>query len=512
MIRPGLSHRLLLCCISILLLLIAFPDKTGEGVSWLVWVCLVPWVLALKGTGRFTGLLLGSFFGFFFFFGLDSGVPFGLSKHLATSDWNVWVTFVLCCAQVALPYALFGLLEGMFQWLGKPFGAPRAAGCLTLLQVLIPQVLPISHYLIVYNSPFIIQVTDLGGVPLLLFILNLANFYLVDQILVWLKGEKSFAFFLVFALLIGATLIYGKMRLDELHEAQSRPEPGRIVRALSIQPDIASPFSGNAEARLRLLLQQVERGLEKFPSADFVIWPENPLNLKCSNLVYRDELKALVEKSGKPILFQCDQGVGQFLRYSFNAMHWYQPGEDVVEEYHKIRMFPFGETLPFSREIPFIKRLVNFYTDYLSGLYYRVFKLGDARLIPSICYEAVFSSHIREFVRRDGNLIVNSVNDAWWGDSDGPEIHLALSVFRSVEFRVPMVRVTNSGVGAFVQATGEIIESSRTSLFQKVETSFPLYLPKERSPYFNMGDWMLALLLVVFILDTGFRVVKNLKK
>ena len=47
-------------------------------------------------------------------------------------------------------------------------------------------------------------------------------------------------------------------------------------------------------------------------------------------------------------------------------------------------------------------------------------------------------------------------SDAWFGDSAAPRQHLALSVFRAIETRRDLVRVTNTGVSTLIDATGRI--------------------------------------------------------
>src|SRR5690606_17515185 len=52
------------------------------------------------------------------------------------------------------------------------------------------------------------------------------------------------------------------------------------------------------------------------------------------------------------------------------------------------------------------------------------------------------------------DLLVNLTNDAWFGDTSEPWIHLALAKLRSVEQRLFMVRATNSGASAIIDPVG----------------------------------------------------------
>ena len=52
--------------------------------------------------------------------------------------------------------------------------------------------------------------------------------------------------------------------------------------------------------------------------------------------------------------------------------------------------------------------------------------------------------------------MANVTNDSWFGDTSEPWEHLALSVYRAVEMRTDLVRAVNTGVSAFVDATGRV--------------------------------------------------------
>jgi len=51
---------------------------------------------------------------------------------------------------------------------------------------------------------------------------------------------------------------------------------------------------------------------------------------------------------------------------------------------------------------------------------------------------------------------MNQTNDAWFDPLWGSEAHLAHAVFRCVEQRRPTVRVTNSGVSAWIDTRGVV--------------------------------------------------------
>jgi apolipoprotein N-acyltransferase len=60
--------------------------------------------------------------------------------------------------------------------------------------------------------------------------------------------------------------------------------------------------------------------------------------------------------------------------------------------------------------------------------------------------------------------LINLTNDAWFGDTTEPWIHLALSQLRAVEHRRYLVRANNSGVSAIIDPVGRVV--SHTDTFQ----------------------------------------------
>ncbi|HSJ95782.1 MAG TPA: apolipoprotein N-acyltransferase, partial [Myxococcota bacterium] len=47
-------------------------------------------------------------------------------------------------------------------------------------------------------------------------------------------------------------------------------------------------------------------------------------------------------------------------------------------------------------------------------------------------------------------------NDSWFAAGQGPNLHLVVSAFRSLETRRPQLRVTSTGISAWIDATGAI--------------------------------------------------------
>ena len=77
-----------------------------------------------------------------------------------------------------------------------------------------------------------------------------------------------------------------------------------------------------------------------------------------------------------------------------------------------------------------------------------------------IFYESLFPSFSRSLAALGAQFIVNVTNDSWYGTWQEPYQHLYMTLARSVEFRRPVLRVTNTGISSVVLASGDILEQS----------------------------------------------------
>ena len=121
--------------------------------------------------------------------------------------------------------------------------------------------------------------------------------------------------------------------------------------------------------------------------------------------------------------------------------------------------------MPFKRFLPDLSFLSD-KIDFKNGTNNENFNLGKKfNFIPLICYEIIFSKYIFDQIDNKTALIINITNDGWFGDSIGPYQHLQFAKIRAVEFGIPVARVANTGISAFIDPYGEI--SSQIGINQR---------------------------------------------
>ncbi len=481
-----------------------------------VWICLVPLGLGLSGASPRSGFAAGLIYGYCFWFSGVWWLKTQLITQAGLAPVLAWSCILLFCLFHAVPYALFGWLAARLRWMERLSGALCAAAALVVLKSWYPSLFPGTEAHNLYRWPLLIQPLDLGGVPLLLFLIFLVNFLVVQGLCAWRRGASpapaGAAIIILFILLVS----YGRYRLTQLHRQMQTAGDGQRISLLAVQAnipvkdtvhDVPPEESGNT---MKTTLVDVRQALQLYPQAELVVFPELPISYVCQGEA-SFYLPPLVRATGRAMLVPCtgiaiDSGSMRF----FNSVSFTDVRGIQAEEYRKQLLVPFGEYLPLERQVPALRRLFPGVSRFSAGSRPVLFDLTPGkRLIPSICFEAIISSLVRRSVEQGGNIVVNMVNDAWFGASKASWVHLSVALYRTVEYRIPMVRVANSGISAFIQPTGEIVPGSLTPLFRKTVRCHSLFIPAERSPYSRWGDIFLALLTVCSVTVTGWQLYRN---
>lgn len=172
----------------------------------------------------------------------------------------------------------------------------------------------------------------------------------------------------------------------------------------------------------------------------------------------------------------------------------------VVEAtYDKHHLVPFGEYIPFRREMSVIQPLalaVSGIGDFTPGVGVKTIHLENRpSFSPLICYEVIFPRAVVDTTDRP-DWLVNVTNDGWYGNSAGPYQHLAIARLRAIEEGLPLVRAANTGISAVVDPVGRIIASQPLLTAGRLDSILPQPLPPTLYARFgNSLFYLLSLLL-----------------
>ena len=241
--------------------------------------------------------------------------------------------------------------------------------------------------------------------------------------------------------------------------------------------------------------------------SDLILWPESAIPSLARN-VREDVIEPLRKTLGEQqtvlvtgVLTNPEPDV------YFNTLMSLDGGEQL---YHKRHLVPFGEYFP----------LAWLWKDSFSGLATMgddftasrapkpLLKIGDLTAGASICYEIIFGEEIRDALP-EAQVLINMSNDGWFGTTWGPLQHFQMARMRALESGRYLLRSTNTGVTAVIDAHGRV--TARLPQFERdiLTASFMPY--RGMTPYARFGllPWAglsALLLLIAFLVNRGRRV------
>lgn len=476
------------------------------GAAWgLGFVALVPWLLTLQRDATMlralaSGALMSVAFvaAVFYWFGAAIGAYLGMGAASATA-------VMLLLAPVLQPQFLaFALVR---QWAGRRYGpvlrALAAASAWVACEWLAPKLLgdTLGHGL--YPSAVLRQVADLGGAAGLSVLLLLVNEALALAVEQRRRGARALlkpfaAAALIFVCMAG----YGLARRAAL-QAPAPPTP--TLRVAMIQASITDyerlRRQIGAYAVVRKVLDThyaLSASAIRDHGADVLLWSETVYPTSFGHPRSDDgaeldrELQGFVEHAGVPLVF------GTYDRDAdgeYNAAAFLEPDRGLLGFYRKTHPFPLTEYVPAWLDGPWLRRALPWTGGWRAGDGARVLPLRSAdgrevEVVPLICLDDVHPDLAIAGARLGAQAILGMSNDSWFTDYPmGARLHLAVAAFRSIETRLPQVRVTTNGLSAIIDDSGEVLASTATG-DQAVLTAMIGARDPAPTLMVRWGDWV----------------------
>jgi apolipoprotein N-acyltransferase len=337
------------------------------------------------------------------------------------------------------------------------------------------------------------------------------------------------------ALVIAAVIGSGMLRLRDLPVRHSQ---AGTLRVALIQPSIPqvviwNPSVEEKARRFAELVALSEAALTNSyggsPPA-LLVWPEAALPdlLRWSTNEYAgktifDAVTDLARRHNVWMVIGADdaelkRSTQEVLYY--NSSFLISPAGELVDVYRKRRLVIFGEYVPLSEWLPFLKTFTQVHGEFTPGDKVVTFGLPDVNVQTSvlICFEDVFPHITREHVKRDTDFLLNLTNNGWFGESAAQWQHAANAVFRAIENGVPLVRCANNGLTCWVDITGalhDIYFPGSTDIYKAgykiADVPVPTGRDEWRSTFYREhGDWFgwtCVLITVGVLLRSFFRPV-----
>lgn len=352
----------------------------------------------------------------------------------------------------------------------------------------------------------VIQIADLGGVFLVSWLAAFVNCVFamhLRRFLLEIKGKQALrprVDLIVVILLLVGTFMYGVYRLKHLISSQTQ------LQYLVIQPNIPQdPWrqapSSETLQKLRDLTLEGLSGLEGENLPDLIIWPETPISVSVfESEEFYNIVKEIVSKTSRPLLLGSNDYVPPKV---YNSAVLFGDGEAQV--YHKRHLVLMGEYVPFTKIMPFLRKLVPPGMDFSPGNGADKLDLQkpDVGMSPFVCFEDVVPRLALDSMRKNPDFFVNLTNDGWFRESCASQQHINNALFRTVEFRRPMIRVTNNGITAVISENGilqKIFSDAKGNVHGAGFMRGMLMIPKNTvTLYQRLGLWVPKLCLIVVL-------------
>ena len=302
-----------------------------------------------------------------------------------------------------------------------------------------------------------------------------------------------------------AALLLVALGLGQWALSQPLAERRGSLKIALVQPAIPQTVLWNVNDpvsqanRFEHMMDLSDQAVAKEP--DLLVWPEASLPpfwvLNTNNVIHRmGQLEQAIAEQGVWRVWGADTATNNVPHNSAVLV----PPEDSFlgglkemkwPNYAKRHLVMFGEYVPFSEQLPFLKKLAPV-GNFGRGGGEVVFDMGKAKTSVIICFEDVVPKLARRAATPEVDFLLNLTNDGWFGDSHQQWQHARTAAWRAIENRRPLVRCCNNGITGWVDEYGrfhgvtEPVHSTGVRVVQVPVRAGP-HAP---TVYQRTGDWL----------------------
>ena len=316
--------------------------------------------------------------------------------------------------------------------------------------------------------------------------------------------------------LLLTTITAASQHFITILNAAVSPQPARyskikLVNLTLVQGNIAQENRWQPEYLWPTMLKYQDISRPYYSQSDIVIWPEAAIPAIEPNA--QDFLQNL-DKATNYNNTALVTGIIDYRPYSgafFNSLivlgqqgseagdAQYFHGHD--NRYNKHHLLPIGEFVPFENWLRELSPIFDLpFSSFTRGEYIQHDLVAKGfHITPAICYEILFPHQVRDNLTDNTDFILTVSNDAWFGTSHGPHQHLEIARMRALELGIPVVRATNTGISAIIDASGKIV--AKAPQFEQFVLTHKLAIIQHPTIYKQFGDWFVYLCYLLSVIS-----------
>jgi apolipoprotein N-acyltransferase len=481
--------------LSALLYSLAFPPLR----LWpLAFVCLTPFLVALRQIGRGAGLLLGLGWAEAAALLVADALPASTERYFAQSALVSWLfSAAVYTLTAGVYYAAFAALHQALAvrgvralpWFSAAawVTAELARARLVTGESFWSNPWALAGYALVGVDP-LVQLASLGGVFAVSFLVVLPNAALAE---VWVAradplARRRAAIGLGAACLpaLGAAAFGAAALAGAANDEAGRP----AVRVAVVQADLelgaqwgADQYGRNLETQLELTAQAAQR---HFPH--IAVWPESALAFHLEREpVFRARIAQVLAENGLELLTGGPSGLETLPPRYFNSVFALDADGRVRGRYDKQVLIPFSEYLPLAG-LSLVRRRFDGVAFFTPGPHAGPLptRAGPAGVL--VCSEGMLAPLARRQVLAGASWLVSPSNDTWIARPKWAELTFDLVSLRAVEQRRYLVRASSSGPSGVVDPWGRVL--ARTAPTSRAVIGAEIRPRSDLTPYARVGD------------------------
>ena len=326
-----------------------------------------------------------------------------------------------------------------------------------------------------------LPLASIGGVWALSFLVMVVAGLLLLAWERWGSGRRAAAL----------VLAAGALVLAVVPASIPIPAPdGRTLDVATIQVDVASVQDlVGADEDVAVAQLNIDRHLELADDPpDLVVWGEGALDPGVtSDPLQMTAVSQAIATVGAPTIAGAvtddPDGTERTVTLAFDGTG------RIVDRYVKVKLVPFGEYVPFRRELGWISATDQVPVDRTPGTDVSLISIpGLPPIGTPICYENSFPSIDREMTNEGAAFLVVVINNASYDRTAASEQHLQMSRLRAVENGRWVVHAAVSGISAFIDERGDVVDSR--GLFEPATMRAMVRASDRRTLFTRLGDWV----------------------
>ena len=254
-------------------------------------------------------------------------------------------------------------------------------------------------------------------------------------------------------------------------------------------PQMGLDFNSRAKAVFNNHFEKTESELKKDSNVDFVLWPENSVDV---DPFQNTDVRQSLDSIQKPLIIGAIVEKGNSILNT--SILW---GGDLPPTYIKQHLTPFGEYIPLRSLASVISPYTDRVKDFEPGQGQVFFKVKDAVIAPVICFELV-DDQLLHTAALSSNILAVQTNSATFGMSAESAQQLAMTRVRAIEHGRNIVSVSTTGYSAVIDSNGKVLQKTSMGTAEAIRAEVELL--EGNTPRNSAGDWaLIGVLMVLFV-------------